>query len=266
MVYRKACKIYFLKLKNSIMMRMAYPFNFLMMVVSVFGQAMLNIIFIKVIYQYVPNISGWNQEQALVVVATYLIIEGLIWTTTAYVAGIRNTVRRGILDYELVKPMDTQFLVSVWRVDPEDAMRVVVASYLLFVGLGSLSFPLIVWAGKILIYLLLIFNGYIIFYSLLIAVNTVYIWAIESGNLTLIFENIIRMAQYPGDIFFHKSARIFFSSVMPIIFLATVPAKMIIFGLDYMLVFYSSLIALISFILSRKLWNYALSHYSSASS
>lgn len=191
-----------------------------------------------------------------------MIIEGLSWATHAFLSGIRHGIRTGNLDQVLTRPVDAQYMISIHKADPEDWARVATAVIIFAVFLGGLNISFI----SFLFYLYLIFNAYIIVYSLTLFANTISFWVIEGTYSWHIAMDIVRMSQYPTDIFFHKVVRIFFSSIIPIAFIATIPAKILIHGPRFDLIVASTVLVVIFFTISRKFWLYALRHYSSASS
>ncbi|MDP3043245.1 MAG: ABC-2 family transporter protein [bacterium] len=263
---KKCVKIWRLSLYNSLMQRMAYRFNFLLMCVGVFLQMILTLIFINVIFGFIDNLSGWTREQALIVVASYMIIEGLMWATCAYLAGISRNIRMGTMDLILIKPMDAQYLVSIWRGDPEDWVRVATALLVFIYAIVNLDIPLAVVLKNLIYYIILMFNAYVIVYSITLILKSFSFWFVEATSLNLFNQAVTRMSQYPTDIFAHKIAKIIFSTVIPLAFIATVPAKILIGGMNLYLFFSSCALAIIFFYSSRKFWLFALKHYSSASS
>lgn len=262
----KYLKIYLIRIRASIMSRMAYPFNFFVMAISVTVQGLLSIIFIKVIFKFADNISGWNYDQAMLVLATFMTVEGLIWITTAFMAGIRKNVLSGSFDRFLIQPVNTLFSVSTWRVDPEDGMRLVIAGFILLTTLNRLELTLIELLMRSWVYLVLIVNGYLVYYSMSLAINSMYFWYSEIGSINIMFENLMRMGQYPTDILYGKFIKTFFSTAFPIAFMATVPAKALAFGPDYPTLVLATAVAAIFFIGARMIFNAGLKVYSSASS
>jgi ABC-2 type transport system permease protein len=259
-------KIWQLALKNRFMERMVYRLNFFLMTVAVVMQMILTLAFVRVIYGYINNLSGWNYHQALMVAASYMIIEGLLWATCSYLMAITVQVRTGTLDILMVKPMDTQILVSIWQGDPEDWARVVTAIAIFIYVVPGLHLSGMAFAINLGFYLYLIVCAYLILYSITLVIRSLSFWLTDSGNLFYIAESITRMSQYPTDIFFQRFAKIFFSSIIPIAFIATVPAKIFIFGPDWRLMLYATCLAAIFTASSRMFWKFALKHYTSASS
>lgn len=266
MVFNRYISIFLLRAKAGLMSRMLHPLNFLVMVVTVALQGFLTILFVKVIYNYTGSISGWTYNEAMMVVASFLLIEGLIWFTTAQFAGIRKNIKSGSFDHILIKPIKTLFLVSVWRVDVEDVMRVIVALFIFSQVVGSFHFTLLGWVVRTAFYVLTIICGYVISYSLALIVNSLFFWYTEANGINMMLESITRMGQYPTGILYGNAVKFILSFILPITFLGTVPAT--IFTDDnYVRAFLLSLmVATICFGVALKVFNAGLKAYSSASS
>jgi ABC-2 type transport system permease protein len=254
--------IWLYQLKAALMQRMAYRFNFILMCISVFGQMLLSLVFIKVIFSFINKLAGWKFEEVLLIVASYMLIEGLMWATCAYLTGIVNNVRTGNIDFILVKPVDSQYLASTWRGDPEDWMRVITALLIFVYAFNKLNIhPL-----NLIYYSFFIICAYIIMYGINLLVKSLSFWTIEGRGLWSIVDTATKMSQYPTDIYFHKITRIIMSTAIPLAFVATIPAKALIYGPTWQMVLEALILAVIFFVLSRKFFHYALRHYSSASS
>jgi ABC-2 type transport system permease protein len=263
---KKYFRIWKLHAKAGLMQRMAARFNFFLITFAVTMQMFVTLLFIKIIFSFVSNISGWNFYEALIIVASYMLVEGLSWVLCAELAGITKNIRSGNLDGMITKPISTQFLVSVWRADPEDWARIITAIIVLAFSISHLA---LAWSEVIIngvLYFILIFNAFIITYSLTLIIKSQAFWVVETGNLWMMTNQVIRVSQYPTDIFFHRIVRLLFSTVIPLAFMATIPAKIFIRGFDFWLISASIALAAVFFYASRRFWKFALRHYSSASS
>lgn len=259
-------RIWLIQLYSNLMRRMAYPGNFYLMSIGSLAQMILSIAFVKIIFSFINNLAGWSYHQALLVVASYMLIEGLMWGTCAYLNGLTKNIQAGTLDGLLVKPVDSQFLVSIWQSDPEDWMRVVTAFVVFIIAIRGLDFSQSNFAVNLIFYLFLLFNSYWIIYSITLFIRSISFWTTESEGLWKILESFTRLSQYPTDIFYHQIAKFIFTAIIPLAFISTVPAKILIHGPNIKLILASTLIALIFFIASRKFFHFGLKHYSSASS
>ncbi|KKP80390.1 MAG: hypothetical protein A2271_04915 [Candidatus Moranbacteria bacterium RIFOXYA12_FULL_35_19] len=262
---KKYITIFILFKKINFSERIAYRFGFFLMSSAVFVQLFFNLFFIEIIFSWTKNIYGWSHYEVLLIVGTTLLLDGLMWTSCAFVHILGQHIKMGTLDFLLTKPVDTQFLVSIFRGDLEDIIRVATGLGVVIFSLthlGNLGWEFIL---NIFWYLLLIANGFIIIYSIAIMLSAIKFWTIDSGGFH-VADTIIRAAQYPTDIFSGKMMHFIFSFIFPLAFIATVPAKVLSRGFDGKLVAESFLVAGIFFLISRKIWKFGLSKYSSASS
>ena len=248
------------------MERLAYRSSFFFLTCGVIFQIILSLIFIKVIFGWVSHIRGWSYHEMLIITGTSILLEGLIWMSCAYLHILKVLLKNGTLDGILVKPMGSQFLVSCYRGDLEDIVRVVSGIGIIVYALFNMDIP----AGQLIAnggtYLVLLANAYVILYSISVILNSIAFWTIESPTTFAMIEVISRVSQYPSDIYSGLAAKIVFSTVIPILFISSVPAKVLSRGFQWPLVLGSFLAAVVFTYVSRYVWKRGLSVYSSASS
>ncbi|MFH0854834.1 MAG: ABC-2 family transporter protein [bacterium] len=258
---KKYLKIYLHFFKMNILRRMAYRWNFFILMIMIPLHIGIYIFFIKIIYSNLESIAGWDFYHSLLIVASMVFIEATAWATCSFMNELRRYIRDGNLDGVITKPIDAQFLASVSKVDPEDLSRFIIAIGIIIYVLSHIHFSLI----DFLLYFFILFNGFIIFYSILVLIAVIAFWVVENRALFFISKNIIQISQYPTDIYTGIMKTVF-SFIIPIAFIATVPAKVLSGWYDWKLVMESFIIAGIFFYLSRKFFLFGLRHYSSASS
>ncbi|MFH1029983.1 MAG: ABC-2 family transporter protein [bacterium] len=259
---KKYLKIYLHFFKMNILKRMAHRLNFFIVIMVVSFNLATYIIFIKVIYGHLNLIAGWDLYHSLLIIASIMIIEWLAWITCGFMNDLNGRVRTGNLDGFIVKPIDAQLLVSINRIDPEDSARFFIAMIVFVYALKHIETPSI---AAVVIYACLIICAYLIFYSIIVLLNTISFWVIDIRGLTPLGERLLHISQYPTDIY-TGIMRTVFSFIIPIAFIATVPAKVLSGWYDWKLVLESFIIAGIFFYASRKFFLFGLRHYSSASS
>jgi len=252
--------------KIDLMNRMAYQVNFLVQAMTVGLQMVFSLIFIKILFVSNKSIVGWGFNEALLVVGTYMIIEGVMWTLCAYISALDRNIKDGTLDGILLRPVDAQFLISVWRGDVEDFVRIVSGVGVVAFALKNISFA----AGELILnlalYFLLVLCALIITYSLNLFLRSISFWTIEGGALFSLGMAVTRITQYPSDIFYGKTAKFLTTFIIPLAFMATVPAKVLAYGFDWKLVLLAFMLAFIFFFVSRQFFHFALRHYESGSS
>lgn len=263
---KKYWRVFVVLRRVGLMNRMAYRVNFFISCFSILVNMSFTIIFLRVIFGFVNNFSGWGYYQALTVAATFMIVDGLLWLFCAYLTIIPNHIKNGSFDQFLVAPIDAQFYISFWRGDSEDSVRIITGVALLFYSIGHLSLgsgPLL--AGKIFIYLISLFCGLSIAYSIFLFLRTFSFWFIDVSSLSGVGNSLFNAAKYPATIFRHKIARAIVFSVLPLAFLATVPAKLLVYGFDWQLAGGSLLVSGLFLWASRRFWLWGVGKYTSAS-
>ena len=80
---KKYWRVFLYLRRLGLMSRMAYRVNFFIACFAVFLMMSFTIIFLKVIFRFAGNFGGWGYYQALMVAATFMIVEGLIWVICA---------------------------------------------------------------------------------------------------------------------------------------------------------------------------------------
>jgi ABC-2 type transport system permease protein len=264
--FKRAFKLWKKSAKARLMARMAYPGNFFILVNAIFVYMLINILFINVIFSFVEDFSGWSYHGALLIVASYMIIDGINWALFANFAGITRTIVTGDMDFMITKPIDTQLYVSLYRADPEDWSRVVTGAAVLVYAVSGLGLSGWALATSLLYYLLFLFFGIIIFYSVSLMVKSISFWTVQGWGLQPITESILYASRYPIDIYIHKAVRLLFYSLIPIAFMTSIPSGMLAKSPRPILLLGSFLVAAVFFYISRKFFHFALSRYSSASS
>jgi len=91
-----------------------------------------------VIYDVREAVAGWSFGEALMVTGSFTllqaVLEGVISPCMTLVV---EQIRKGTFDFVLLKPKDSQFLVSTARVMPWRAVNVVTAGVLFAVGFAG---------------------------------------------------------------------------------------------------------------------------------
>ncbi len=114
-------------------------------------------------------------------------------------------------------------------------------------------------------FLVLLAAAIAIFYAFNLALMTTAIWLVRVDNLSVLGESLIGVARYPIDIY-EAGLRRILTFVVPLAFLATIPARQLVRGQDYAALGEGLVWAAVVLVLSRMFWKYAMRSYTSASS
>ncbi len=261
---KKYIKLYLTFLRINAIKRLTYRANFILGAVLVSFESITVILGIKIIFNHVGNIAGWNFDDMLVLSGIFMITHALAWLF--YKGGLNDLdkiINKGDLDWHLIRPVDPQFIISTHRIDLEDAARSLVGIFIMIYGLRNSE--LFTTLSYIPFFFITLVAGAIVLYSFTLVVKTISFKSIQGWSTNSIFWRFHNLAQFPTDIY-TGLVKTLYTFIFPLIFIATVPAKALTGKLTLQLLIGSILAAIISFTISRLIWKYALRSYSSASS
>ena len=107
--------------RNSLVRDMTFRSNFIIETISSLSWMFMNLGFYLLIFSYTDVIgvaTGWTQYEFFVFFATVAIVNSLVQTFFMPNAQeFSELIRTGNLDFALLKPIDTQFLISLQKVN-----------------------------------------------------------------------------------------------------------------------------------------------------
>ncbi|QGJ69518.1 ABC transporter permease [Planctomycetales bacterium 10988] len=257
--------------RNSLIRDMTFRWDFIIQAVSSLCWMLMNLGFYLLIFQYTKEISGWSKYQFFLFMATTMIINSLVQTFfMPNAAEFSELIRTGGLDFALLKPIDTQFLISFRRVEWASMSNFVF-------GLGLLSFSL--WQlevmptwWQVLLFPVFVFCGVLIFYSLMITLAATSIWLGRNQSLYNFWFYITNFSRYPLEIYrgpYGSWLQWFFTFLIPVLVVVNVPARLLAQEMDrqkWGLTAFAVFAAVMSLLASRWIFQSALGSYRSASS
>jgi ABC-2 type transport system permease protein len=216
-----------------------------------------------VVYSNTNSVAGWNRGEGFILAATVFLMNAISSAFFFSLMEIPSHVRMGTLDFVVTKPVDSQFWVSTRRFN-FDQIGTLMAG-LIMVGVGvyfaKISPSMLQWLS----YSVLVAAALAIFYSFNLALMTTGIWLVRVDNLWVLGESVMQIARFPLDIYSTGLQR-FLTLIVPLGFLATVPARQLVEGFNLSLAVMGIVWGFAALWISRFFWRFALTHYGSASS
>lgn len=261
---RHLLKVFGLLLRLHLSTALFYRINFLGGMVSTLLWLALSVIGISVLTYQTPEIGGWNRLELIAVQGVYSIVLG--FTYFAFGESLKKLsqmVNRGDLDLKLLKPMDSQFIVSIGELKPYQLARIAGGFGLLIYSLNGLG--LVVQPLHGALFLLFLGMSIVVVYSIWFILTTLSIWLINMFNLNELIIQITGLTRYPLEMVRFLNKTLFYL-LLPLVVVTSVPAQIITQQMDLNLVLWEVIVAVILLFVSRKFWHFALRHYTSASS
>lgn len=216
-----------------------------------------------VVFAQADAIGGWTFDQALTLLGVYLLIEGV--TVVFLVPNLNRVpqyVRKGELDYLLLKPIAARFIVStryasVWWV-PQLGLALAV----ILVGMarqGTLT------VGHLGLLALMLVAAIGTLYAVWFALTTTAFWFVKVDNVSELFTAFFAAGRFPVSAY-PGWVRAVLTFVVPVAFLTTVPAEAAAGRLTWAWGLAAVGVAALLLAASQALWRFALANYTSASS
>ncbi len=170
--------------RNSLVRNLLFRTNFIIEAITSVSWALMNVGFYWLIFQHAPSIglnTGWGKYEFYAFLGTTWLINSLVQTFFMPNAEeFSELIRSGGLDFALLKPIDTQFLISFRKMDWSSLVSMLVAFVLLGISLSHLihrqSHPWVLEPIVWLLYPFYIVCGALIMYSLMTCLAATSIW------------------------------------------------------------------------------------------
>ena len=269
--------------RNSLVRDMTFRGNFLIDAVTSVTWMAMNLGFYLLVFQYTKQVAGWDKFEFFAFLSTTMIVNSIVQSFfMPNCEELSELIRTGGLDFALLKPIDTQFLISLRKIEWSGLSNLLAGVVLLIVSLVQLTTrvddPLTLHPLMIVWYLFYVACGVVIMYSVMISLSATSIWLGQNRSLYDFWFYITNFSRYPMEIYdgsWGTPLRMMFTFVLPILLVVNVPARIIVWpfgnnsqqsqGTWYLAGFMLVATAL-SFFASRWLFQRALRGYRSASS
>lgn len=217
-----------------------------------------------VVYGSREAVAGWSFDEALVVMGWFTLMKGVLeGAVNPSLTTVVEHIRKGTLDFVLLKPADAQFLVSTAKFEPWRIIDVLGGLVIFAVAFHRMGRPPA--AGGVLAACLLFAAATVILYSLWIIVVAAAFFVVKVDNLSFLFVSIYDAARWPASVF-RGALRVIFTFVVPLAVMTTFPAEALLGRLaaPRALLIAAGAVAFAG--LARAVWLRSIARYTSASS
>src|SRR6266498_4610352 len=219
---------------------------------------------LSIIFNNTQTIGGWGFGELIALLGVFRLVHtlmiALIWPNTEK---FNQSIRDGSMDYTLLQPVNSMFLVTFSRITVWRAWDLILATVLIAVGInmsGGTTTP-----PDILTFFLLTVSGAIVIYSLWIVLIALTFWFTKFDNNVTILQALLDAGRYPVTVY-PVWLRIIVTYIIPIAVATTVPLQALRgeLNLKGILIFVS--VGIASFLVALQVWKAGVKRYSGASS
>ena len=219
---------------------------------------------LSIIFSNTETIAGWSFGELIALLGVFQLVHtlmiALIWPNTEK---FNQSIRDGSMDYTLLQPVSSMFLVTFSRITVWRAWDLILAVILIVIGVnisGGTTTPL-----SILVFILLTASGAMIIYSLWIVLIALTFWFTKFDNNVTILQALLDAGRYPATVY-PVWLRIIVTFVIPIAVATNVPLQGLRGNLTAGSVLLFLAISGICFLIASQVWKRGLKQYSGASS
>lgn len=262
----KYVKIYRILAKYSFINATVYRTSFIIQLFIEFGYSILFVILFNVIFTKVNTIGGWTYHQVLLLTGFH-IISSEFYVGLVYIFNIQQLpekIKNGEIDFVLTKPINSMFHLTLANPYFASFIAVIPGVYLVLYSLYKLNYTPTV--TQIIQMIVVFLSGQIIFYSIGVisaCISFKFINAVKVLNLGA--DTVMKFKKYPHTMYTGFIRFIFFI-ILPVVFVASVPAYALMGKASALLVGAAVIIAILFLYMAIFTWNKSIRSYASASS
>jgi len=251
-------------LKINIQMSLAYRADTIVNILLNLMWLGWELLSLSIIFNNTATLGGWGLGELIALLGVFRLVNtmmiALIWPNTEK---FNQSIRDGSMDYNILQPVNTMFLVTFSRITVWRIWDLVLAITLIIVGINMSGDT--ATASSILTFILLTVSGTIVIYSLWIVLIALTFWFTKFDNNVTILQALMDSGRYPATVY-PAWLRIIVTFVIPIAVATTIPLQGLRgdLGLNQVLIFIA--IGFISFWVASIVWKAGLKRYSGASS
>jgi ABC-2 type transport system permease protein len=219
---------------------------------------------LKIIFSNTTTLGGWGLGELIALLGVFRLVNtlmiALIWPNTEK---FNESIRDGSMDYTILQPVNSLFLVTFSRITIWRIWDLVLAIVLIFVGINMAGS--IVTLFSFLTFILLATSGGMIIYSLWVVLIAMTFWFTKFDNNVTILQALLDAGRYPSTVY-PVWLRVIVTFVIPIAVATTIPLQALRGELASGQILLFAGVSVISFWFATKVWQRGLKQYSGASS
>jgi ABC-2 type transport system permease protein len=219
---------------------------------------------LRIIFSNTETLAGWGPGELIALLGVFrlvnLLMAAVIWPATEK---FNTSVRDGSLDYTLLQPANSLFLVTISRIVVWRVWDLALAVALIVIGVrvaGGAPTPL-----HLIYFMVLAACGTLVIYSLWIVLIALTFWFVKFDNNVTILQALMDSGRYPVAVY-PPWLRLIVTYLVPIAIATTVPMQGLRGDLGAWQVLLFIGIAGASFWIATRVWSAGVKQYSGASS
>jgi ABC-2 type transport system permease protein len=259
---RRYLELLGIQVKAAVLLSLQYRLDFFLQVLMALFWSASALLPLWVLFSTRSTLAGWSAAETLIVVGFFTALKGaLVGVIQPSLSNVVEHIRKGTLDFLLLKPVDAQFLLSTSKLE---------LAHLTDVGAGvgivamALARADVRPSGvHVLLAVLVIACALAILYALWILVVSLAFTVVKIDNLSYLIVSTFEAARWPSSVFRGALAFIF-TFVVPLTIMTTFPALALLGRLSWLQLVTAISVAAMLLVFSRFVWLRSIQSYTSA--
>jgi ABC-2 type transport system permease protein len=251
--------------KNSVTREMSFKTNFLLWIFVELLWFGLQLSFISVLYLHTDHIGTWTKWQVVMLIGASHFIQQMFQAFFLInCTNLSELIRTGKLDFLLLLPVNTRFVVSLRQVDLGAFVNATSALMIMAYAARQMHF-IPTWLQAVG-FLVLCIAGIAIHYSLMFLLASISFWTVRAQGIVWGYYNLFQIARMPDEAF-RGVFKAVFTFVIPMLLVSNVPVRLLVNTLSSTRPLCLLLaMSLFCFVVSELGWRASVRRYTSASS
>lgn len=250
--------------KFSLMSQMEYRINFAAGVAVETGWLLIKLLYVAIVYRAGINIGILTPDHILLFIGIYVLMTGFYMLYYGNFTSLSTMVRDGQLDMYLVKPMSTQFLVTMRQWDFSLLLPDLAAgSVMIGIGWHRAGLPSDFWSVAGFLFLIVCSN--LLTYSMFLIPHLLCFWIVSSRGIADVTAAVWDFNNMPQMIYGKWMQRIG-TFILPIFVITNFPGLFLMRELSKGMMAWAVALPVLFFLIARLVWKRAVKSYTSASS
>jgi len=260
---KKHIRVYGLFAKTSLMQQLEYRANFIIGIITECTWLCTKLLYAFIVHKTNAEIGGLSPDQITLFIGTFILL------TAFYTGMFMNNlgsipwrVRRGDLDLMLVKPISTQFHLTMREVEYAIPIPNIIGGTIT-VAISWSRIGLQAGFANIAAYVFLIIMGIVLAYSFFLVPCLLTFWTVKVRALVEIVYNCWDFNSMPMQIYGKWLQRVGIF-ILPVFVIANFPVMALFDNLPPLYLVWGFIAPLGLFFIVSKMFNFAIKRYSSA--
>jgi len=257
-------KIYAALWKTSVTREMSFKGNFVLWILVELAWFGLQLAFVGVIFSQTRTVGTWTVWQVVLLTGTSNFIQEIYQAFfLVNCTNLSELVRTGKMDFLLLLPVNTRFIVSTRQVDlPSFANAAFALCVMTFaahkLGLHPTAVQLLGFGALCVV-------GLLVHYSLMFMLASVSFWTVRAQGIVWGYYNLFNIARMPDEAF-RGAFKAVFTFALPVLLVSNVPVRVLADKLTSpvtLLVLFG--LGVVWALISEWFWRFSIRRYTSAS-